>query len=131
MFFRTRPSPGRAEATWADMSPSAAASALPTLRVIDVRQPNEFYGDLGHIAGAELVPLDTFAQALTAWDRAAPVLVVCRSGRRAAKACDLLVRAGFGEVFNLDGGMLAWNAGGQRACARRHDVSSSRCAGAR
>jgi sulfur dioxygenase len=78
-------------------------------RVIDVREPQEYNGLLGHIDGAELVPLATVPAAAAEWSKEDPVLVVCRSGGRAATACELLQNMGFSEVANLDGGMLAWN----------------------
>jgi glyoxylase-like metal-dependent hydrolase (beta-lactamase superfamily II) len=78
--------------------------------VLDVREPEEFVGDLGHIEGALLVPLDTLQRRLPKLhgysDR--PVVVVCRAGARSASACALLRQAGFAKVLNLDGGMLAW-----------------------
>ena len=89
-------------------------------RVIDVRQPEEFFGELGHINGAELVPLTTLQTAIEFWPKKEPILVVCRSGVRAFSACNELISMGFTKVTNLKGGMLAWNntcgmglAGGQ------------------
>lgn len=100
-----------ARPTWTELHPLSAAQLLPTLKVLDVRQPHEFHGELGHLPGAVLAPRDSLnADALPGWDREHPVLVVCRSGRRAAAVCDLLVRAGFRTVFNLSGGMLAWRS---------------------
>lgn len=84
-------------------------SATPPL-LLDVREPEEFVGELGHIAGSLLVPLDALAQRLPKLlgyaDR--EVVVVCRAGARSASAGALLRRAGFARVFNLAGGMLCW-----------------------
>jgi glyoxylase-like metal-dependent hydrolase (beta-lactamase superfamily II)/rhodanese-related sulfurtransferase len=78
--------------------------------VLDVREPEEFTGDLGHIEGALLVPLDALERRLPKLggyvDR--EVVVVCRAGARSATAAAILKRAGFSRVANLDGGMLAW-----------------------
>lgn len=79
-------------------------------RVIDVREAHEFHGELGHIQGAELVPLGTVEQAAHAWDPDTPMLVVCRSGARSARAVSALRRMGFGCAVNLRGGMLAYRA---------------------
>lgn len=89
-----------------------AADARPVL--LDVREPEEFVGELGHIAGALLVPLDALAgrlpKLLGYHDR--EVVVVCRAGARSASAAAILQRAGFARVRNLTGGMLQWNRAG-------------------
>lgn len=91
----------------------ALASGQPPV-VIDVREPEEFVGDLGHIAGALLVPLDLLQLRLPklAGYVGRPVVCVCRAGARSASAAAMLAKAGFGGVSNLAGGMLAWNEGG-------------------
>jgi rhodanese-related sulfurtransferase len=73
-------------------------------RIIDVREPSEFYGELGHIPTAELVPLDTLERAAHGWSKEVPLVMVCRSGARSAKAAALLVKLGFRDVVNLEGG---------------------------
>ncbi len=85
---------------------------LPNLQLIDVREPAEFDGPLGHIGGARLVPLGTLAGALAPFDRERPVIAVCRAGGRSAQATLVLQRAGFTKVANLAGGMLQWHAQG-------------------
>jgi rhodanese-related sulfurtransferase len=105
---------------WENATPHAAgyreadvqsvAAQAGKIHLVDVREPNEFVGELGHAPGAELVPLATIAVASAAWDRAAEHVVVCRSGGRSGRAADLLVKAGFTRVVNVAGGMLAWNA---------------------
>jgi rhodanese-related sulfurtransferase len=79
-------------------------------RLIDVRTPLEFHEV--HAAGAENVPLDRLqpAQLQSATD-AAPLYVICRSGRRAAEACERLHAAGL-NVVSVEGGTLAWEAAG-------------------
>jgi rhodanese-related sulfurtransferase len=86
---------------------AARTSALPWL--VDVREPSEFDGLLGHIAGARRVPLATVLQVASDWPRDAEVVLVCRSGARSAKAAVQLAGLGFTRVMNLRGGMLAWN----------------------
>jgi glyoxylase-like metal-dependent hydrolase (beta-lactamase superfamily II)/rhodanese-related sulfurtransferase len=82
--------------------------------LLDVREPEEFIGELGHIEGALLVPLDALERRLPKLagyvDR--DVVVVCRAGARSASAGAILRRAGFQRVINLEGGMLAWAAAG-------------------
>jgi glyoxylase-like metal-dependent hydrolase (beta-lactamase superfamily II)/rhodanese-related sulfurtransferase len=80
--------------------------------LLDVREPEEFVGELGHIKGALHVPLDVLARRLPklAGYLGREVVVVCRSGARSATAGAILRQAGFGHVRNLAGGMLEWNA---------------------
>ncbi len=82
--------------------------------VLDVREPEEFVDDLGHIEGALLVPMDALAARLPKLAGLAerPVIVVCRAGARSASAAAILQRAGFPLVYNLRGGMVAWRAAG-------------------
>lgn len=88
-------------------------SGTPPL-LLDVREPEEFVGELGHIEGALLVPLDLLQLRLPKLagyvDR--EIVMVCRAGARSATACAMLARAGFRQVRNLDGGMLAWSRSG-------------------
>ncbi len=98
-------------------SPRELAALLrsdPPPLVLDVREPEEFVGDLGHVEGALLVPMDALVARLPRLaDRAdRPVVVVCRAGARSASAAALLAAAGFRHVFNLEGGMVAWHAAG-------------------
>ena len=80
------------------------------VQLVDVRTPMEYAE--GHLPGAMLIDVkdSTFlpkAKATLSQDH--PVAVYCRSGRRSATAASQLVKAGF-EVFNLKGGILAWQA---------------------
>ncbi len=78
-------------------------------RIVDVREPPEFTGELGHITGAELVPMADVQGAAQGWPKAEPLVLVCHSGRRSATAAAHLVALGFEQVANLEGGMLAYN----------------------
>jgi sulfur-carrier protein adenylyltransferase/sulfurtransferase len=80
------------------------------VRLIDVREPDEWRGELWHLEGAQLVSLHlipTFAQHAP---KDVPTVLICRSGGRSAKAARLLHDLGFTKVMNMTGGMLAWNA---------------------
>lgn len=76
-------------------------------RIIDVREPDEFDGELGHLKGAELVSLGELGSTASQWDRTKPLLLVCRSGNRSGQAATLLASLGFVDLANLSGGMLA------------------------
>ena len=80
------------------------------IQLIDVREPDEFTGDLGHIPGARLLPLAELASRSAEIDPAQPVVTVCRSGARSAQATVLLQKSGFSQVANLAGGMLRWRS---------------------
>lgn len=74
--------------------------------VLDVRESYEWRE--GHIPGARLVPLGALGARLFELDRSKEIVVVCRSGSRSAMAIRMLKSQGFGQVSNLDGGMIAW-----------------------
>jgi rhodanese-related sulfurtransferase len=78
------------------------------VRVVDVREHLEFCGALGHIDGAELVPLAMLEAAAQDWDRAVPLVLVCAYGTRSGKAALLLRERGFERVASLHGGMRRW-----------------------
>ena len=93
-----------------EIQPHALEEHRRAVTVIDVREPAEFQGPLGHIAGARLMPLATLAARIAGLPRDQPIVAVCRSGARSAQAVVLLNKAGFSEVANLAGGMLRWRA---------------------
>lgn len=80
------------------------------VQIVDVREPDEFTGSLGHIEGARLVPLGSLAARAGELSKERPIVAVCRSGARSARATLLLRDAGFEKVANLAGGMLRWRA---------------------
>lgn len=76
--------------------------------VLDVRQPNEY--EEGHIPGARLIPLPQLGDRLKELNPDKPVVVYCAVGGRSRIASQLLAGKGFREVFNLSGGIRAWNS---------------------
>ncbi len=93
-----------------ELQPEWLAENPGSAQVVDVREPDEFTGALGHIAAAKLVPLGSLAQRFSEIEKDKPVVVVCRSGARSAQATVMLRGAGFARVANLAGGMLRWRA---------------------
>ncbi len=78
--------------------------------LIDVRNPDEFIGELGHIPGAQLKTLGPeLENFLSETNKNAEIIFVCRSGVRSARATSLALSMGFHEVYNLEGGMIEWN----------------------
>jgi len=90
------------------VSPEWLAAHRDGLRIVDVREHLEFCGALGHLDGAELVPLATLEASAREWDRAAPIVTVCAYGTRSGTAALLLRDAGFERVASLYGGMVRW-----------------------
>jgi hydroxyacylglutathione hydrolase len=76
------------------------------VRLFDVRREGEWQS--GHIEQAELWPLDRFREALPNSDKNGAVAVHCKSGYRSTIACSLLMRAGYRNVVNVEGGFDAW-----------------------
>ena len=95
-----------------EIRPHALAEMLDEVQVVDVREPEEFTGALGRIPGARLMPLAGLGASADHLDRERPVVTVCRSGARSARAVVVLHKAGFEKVANLAGGMLLWRAEG-------------------
>ncbi|HXG01165.1 MAG TPA: rhodanese-like domain-containing protein [Bacteroidota bacterium] len=81
--------------------------------VLDVRTPEEFTGNLGHISSAVLLPVQELQQRLAELEtyKEKTILAVCRTGRRSAKAVEILTGAGF-KACNVEGGMVRWNEKG-------------------
>jgi len=93
-----------------EVQPNWLEENLDRVQVVDVREPDEYKGVLGHIQGAKLVPLGTLTQRSGELKNGKPVVVVCRSGARSAQATVLLRKEGLTKVANLAGGMLRWRA---------------------
>ena len=94
-----------------EIEPTALAELRTEVQLIDVRTAAEFSGELGHIRGARLIPLEQLSTRSAELSRELPLVTICRSGARSAQAAVLLQKAGVAAV-NLAGGMLRWNAEG-------------------
>lgn len=86
-----------------------------TATVLDVRSPEEFHGELGHIPGALNIPLDQLESRIAALDGVdgAAIAIVCRTDRRSARAQAILERHGRPGARVVKGGMTAWVGAGQ------------------
>jgi len=84
--------------------------SLQGVTVLDVREPHEYAE--GHVPGARNLPLgqlDAWSQEL---DPDGAYVIICRSGKRSAKATQQLEVKGFKNLRNAQGGMLDWDAQG-------------------
>ena len=80
--------------------------------LLDVRETSE-YAEI-HAPNTTLIPLGQLGARLNeiAAYKDKPIAVVCHSGRRSAKAVQLLQEAGYSQVNNVSGGMKAWESAG-------------------
>ena len=92
-----------------EVGPSDVQSHIGEVHVVDVRNDEEYIGELGHIKGSELYPLDEFPDALEHLSKNSTIVFVCRSGARSGRATQIALENGFEQVYNMRGGMIAWN----------------------
>lgn len=107
----TAPAWGPTVVTYAglpEIAPEWVASHRGDVCVLDVRTAAEFEGELGHIEGAQLIPLDDLRARVSEIITDKPVVVVCQTGRRAALGTVILGKAGIARCANLAGGMVRW-----------------------
>lgn len=94
------------------LSPAEAVTLINRSHalVLDVRDDAEFAS--GHIADAKHIPLSSLPERLNELKKYKDktVLVNCQRGMRSAKACDILRKAEFTQLHNLQGGLEAWTA---------------------
>lgn len=83
-----------------------------SVQLIDVRTPKEFKE--GHISNAKNIDFlsESFSENLQILNKQKPVVVYCRSGNRSTKSIKEFLDAGFVEIYNLEGGILLWEAQG-------------------
>ena len=86
---------------------AARAARGERLRLIDVREPEEF--ELARVEGAELLPLSRFDEWAGGLDPEEELVVMCHHGIRSAHVCALLARSGFSKLHNLAGGIDRWS----------------------
>jgi sulfur dioxygenase len=93
-----------------EIDPIWVAEHRDEVTLVDVREPAELAGDLGHIPGVVPIALGSLRDRADEVPRDKPVVCVCRSGRRSAQACVILAKAGVADPANLPGGMIRWRA---------------------
>lgn len=117
------------------VAPQAFAQKIKENRdaqILDVRTPEEFAG--GHLDNAvniDWYEKDAFAKKTAALDKNKPVFVYCMAGSRSRRAATKLHELGFAQIYDLDGGIVKWNADGLSAekepgkivgmCAQEYD----------
>ena len=91
-----------------EIAPEWLASHLGEVEVVDVRSRAEFDGELGHVKGSMLVPLDELRSRMDEISSGRPVVLVCQTGKRSAMGATILRKAGLSRVANLAGGLVRW-----------------------
>jgi rhodanese-related sulfurtransferase/rubrerythrin len=94
-----------------DLSVAEAKAYMATreadaYQLLDVRQPKEY--ETGHLASAILIPLKELPDRLVELQKEKPVIVYCAIGGRSKVAAQLLAGQDFTSVFNMTGGIKAW-----------------------
>ena len=105
------------------LGPASFATRTTAKAAVLVNVHVPFEGD---IAGTDLsIPFDKIAEqvGVLPTDRDTPLLVYCRSGRMSKIAAAELVRLGYRDVADLDGGMLAWEKSGRTLVGTDQDGS--------
>ena len=93
-----------------EISCEALQQSLSQYELIDVRTPEEYVGELGHIHGTRLVTLGPdLIDYLKKTPKDRSVVFVCRSGARSGQSTLLSEEMGFSQTFNMVGGMIRWN----------------------
>lgn len=92
------------------LTPKELSAQLDKVLVVDVRGPDEYDGELGHIKNSHQITLgDSLKQFLQGYSRSEEIVFVCKSGRRSKEAANLGIKLGFQKISHLGSGMLGWN----------------------
>ena len=78
--------------------------------LLDVRTQEEY--EEGYIEGATLIPVSDLADRLDEVPMDKKIVIYCRSGNRSMTAADILISSGYAAVYNVQGGIIAWDSAG-------------------
>ncbi|ADE35674.1 rhodanese-like domain-containing protein [Methanohalophilus mahii] len=78
--------------------------------ILDVRTRSEY--DAGHLEDSYLIPVSELKNRLDEVPRDTAILVYCRSGRRSVTASNILLDAGYCDVYNMEAGFNEWRSAG-------------------
>lgn len=97
---------------YSSVSPSESTQMInrDDALMLDVRESNEY--SEGHIINSLHIPLSGLKTRMKELEKykSKKVIVACRSGHRSSQACNNLKKEGFEQVFNLSGGVMAWES---------------------
>ncbi len=92
---------------------------IPT--IVDVRTPDEYARE--SIPGTRNIPFSRLRQSISLSPADTPIILSCRTGRRAGEAYELLRQLGFSNLYILEGGIEAWKKAGRPVNANGHRFS--------
>ncbi|MFA7383573.1 MAG: rhodanese-like domain-containing protein [Desulfurivibrionaceae bacterium] len=95
------------------LSPQEAKTLIETrkdLVLVDVRAPEELRE--GSIPGSQLFPFGELARGRMTLPTGKPLLLICAVGGRSYAVGQYFSKKGYGEIYNLNGGISAWKAAG-------------------
>jgi len=95
-----------------EISPQWVAAHRDDIHILDVRTKHETEEEKARIRNAQMIPIDELRDRLDEVPRDKPVMTICRSGKRSALAFDILRKAGWQQIANIQGGLLRWHAEG-------------------
>jgi rhodanese-related sulfurtransferase len=94
------------------ISPAEATNLInhEKAMILDVRENNEYQE--GHILNSIHIPLGALSNRLNELEKHKdkPIIISCRSGHRSGNACVTLKKHGYANVYNLGGGIMAWQS---------------------
>ncbi|HSP19929.1 MAG TPA: rhodanese-like domain-containing protein [Myxococcaceae bacterium] len=91
-----------------ELAPEWLAGHREEVELVDVRSRVEFEGELGHLEGSRLVPLDELRGRMEELRTSRPIVLICQTGKRSAMAATILRKGGIQRVASLAGGMARW-----------------------
>jgi len=97
-----------------EITPEALQARLgqgdTTLFLLDVRTPEEYLSETGHLENSLLIPVQQLKTRMAELEpyRGKTIVAYCRTGRRSAQAADMLRGEGF-SALNMTGGIASWN----------------------
>ncbi|VXA93187.1 Rhodanese-like domain protein [Exiguobacterium sp. 8H] len=99
---------GKDEITKVDVETLQNKLENKEITLLDVREVSEYDG--GHIEGSVNAPLSSLDANHLPYPKDEPIYVICRSGNRSAQAASQLQDAGYTEIYDVSGGMMAWES---------------------
>ena len=109
IFVGPTPTQANVGSSFKTITPLEAKTLIETrkdLLLVDVRSPEEFQG--GSLPGATLIPFWDFAKGRYDLPKDKPILLICAVGGRSLACGQMLAAQGYGEVYNLKGGLEYW-----------------------
>jgi len=80
---------------------------------VDVREPSELKELAYNVEGAKNIPLSQFRERMGEMPKDKKIILACRSGARSMRAAKMLIANGYTHVYNMNGGIIAWQQQGQ------------------